>query len=76
MPSSEAMEALETMLDLLRASEKLMFARYGVLGTDGMDLVVASVGRSAETLEHRDLLELVGAVALAAHRIEEHRGAD
>ena len=66
----------EQALDLLRRNEQVMFARFGVLTMDAMDMVVASVDHLLDTLDPDEFKSSMWFVAMAADAYEKEFGQD
>lgn len=63
-------------LALLQQNERVYFARYGLWAGTEEEMIVASVDRSLERLDHGDFHQLVWHVAIAADAVEKQHGAD
>ena len=66
----------ETALELLRANERLSFARYGIWESDTETMIVASYDHLLETLDPQELESTAWSVAIAADMFERKHGQD
>ncbi len=66
----------ETAIELLRANEKLHFARYGIWDLDKAITIVASCDCLLETLDPAECHNAAWSVAFAADQFEHQHGRD
>ena len=59
-----------TALEMLKQNEKMLFGRYGIVSMDGSDLVVVSVDRAVDSLDHKELNNIFWYVATYADEFE------